>query len=32
VLITLDVDMGRLAAVARIKEEPVRANPEDRRH
>lgn len=31
-LIALDVNMGRLAAVARVEEEAVRTNNEGRRH
>jgi hypothetical protein len=31
-IILLDVDMGRLGAIARVEEEPVRTNPEDRWH
>jgi hypothetical protein len=31
-IILLDVDMGRLRAVARVEEEPVRTNPQNRRH
>jgi hypothetical protein len=31
-LVPLDVDMGRLAAVTRVEEEPVRANSQDRGH
>jgi hypothetical protein len=30
--VALDVDMGRLAGVARIEEEPTRTSPKDRRH
>ena len=31
-LIALDVDMGRLAAVARVEAEAIGTNPEDSRH
>jgi hypothetical protein len=32
VSVAFDVDMGRFAAVSRVKEEPLRAKLEDRRH
>ena len=31
-LIALDVDMGRLAAIARVEEEAISTNSEDSRH